>query len=122
MVREMQGTLAERVRAGGAGIPAFFTPTAYGTIIHKGGAPIKYKPGGKEVEIPSSPREERSFNGRGYVMEEAITGELVGFAGWGRTARYLFCSPQTRACLNCAQTPVALTQPIVRHRMQATLL
>jgi 3-oxoacid CoA-transferase len=69
-----QGTLAERVRAGGAGIPAFFTPTAYGTIIHTGGAPIKYKPGGKEVEIPSSPREERLHNGRGYILEEAITG------------------------------------------------
>lgn len=38
-----QGTLAERVRAGGAGIPAFFTPTGYGTIIHKGGSPIKFK-------------------------------------------------------------------------------
>jgi 3-oxoacid CoA-transferase len=70
-----QGTLAERVRAGGAGIPAFFTPTAYGTIIHTGGAPIKYRPGGKTVEIPSPPREARTFHGRGYVMEEAITGE-----------------------------------------------
>ena len=37
-----QGTLAERLRAGGAGIPAFFTPTAAGTVIHHGGFPIKY--------------------------------------------------------------------------------
>ena len=37
-----QGTLAEKIRAGGAGIPAFFTPTAFGTLIHEGGAPIKY--------------------------------------------------------------------------------
>ena len=37
-----QGTLAERIRAGGAGIPAFFTPTGYGTLIHEGGSPIKY--------------------------------------------------------------------------------
>uniref|UniRef100_A0A1I8FCC2 3-oxoacid CoA-transferase n=1 Tax=Macrostomum lignano TaxID=282301 RepID=A0A1I8FCC2_9PLAT len=37
-----QGTLAERIRAGGAGIPAFYTPTGYGTLIHEGGAPIKY--------------------------------------------------------------------------------
>ena len=36
-----QGTLAERVRAGGAGVPAFFTPTAYGTVIHEGGSPIR---------------------------------------------------------------------------------
>ena len=35
-----QGTLAERLRAGGAGIPAFYTPTAYGTIIQEGGFPI----------------------------------------------------------------------------------
>lgn len=38
----LQGTLAERCRAGGAGIPAFFTPTGYGTLIHEGGSPIKY--------------------------------------------------------------------------------
>lgn len=51
-----QGTLAERIRAAGAGIPAFFTPTAYGTLVHMGGAPIKYaKDGG--VEIYSEPRE-----------------------------------------------------------------
>ena len=36
-----QGTLAERIRAGGAGVPAFFTPTGVGTLIHHGGAPIK---------------------------------------------------------------------------------
>lgn len=47
-----QGTLAERIRAGGAGIPAFFTPTAYGTLVHEGGAPIKYKEDGS-VEIAS---------------------------------------------------------------------
>ena len=38
----VQGTLAERIRAGGAGVPAFYTPTAYGTLVHTGGAPIKY--------------------------------------------------------------------------------
>uniref|UniRef100_A0A7S3D1H7 Succinyl-CoA:3-ketoacid-coenzyme A transferase n=1 Tax=Palpitomonas bilix TaxID=652834 RepID=A0A7S3D1H7_9EUKA len=72
-----QGTLAERLRAAGAGIPAFFTPTAYGTVIQEGGFPIKYKPGGKEVEIASEPRETRVFNGRNYVMEEAIWGDFA---------------------------------------------
>ena len=38
----VQGTLAERIRAGGAGVPAFYTPTAYGTLVHTGEAPIKY--------------------------------------------------------------------------------
>jgi len=42
-----KGTLAERIRAGGAGIPAFYTPTGYGTLVHEGGVPIKYKEGGK---------------------------------------------------------------------------
>lgn len=48
-----QGTLAERVRAGGAGIPAFFTPTGYGTLIEEGGAPIKYTKDGKVNNIHS---------------------------------------------------------------------
>jgi len=42
----VQGTLAERIRAGGAGIPAFYTPTGYGTLIHKGGLVIKYNKDG----------------------------------------------------------------------------
>lgn len=42
-----QGTLAERIRAGGAGIPAFFTPTGFGTLIQEGGSPIKYTKDGK---------------------------------------------------------------------------
>ena len=63
----LKGTLAERIRAGGAGIPAFFTPTAFGTVIHKGGAPIKYnKDGG--VELVSSPREVRSLNNEQYTV------------------------------------------------------
>jgi hypothetical protein len=43
----LKGTLAERIRAGGAGIPAFYTPTGYGTLVHEGGVPIKYKKGGE---------------------------------------------------------------------------
>ena len=54
----LQGTLAERCRAGGAGIPAFYTATAYGTLIHEGGAPIKYSQDGK-IAIASEPREVR---------------------------------------------------------------
>jgi len=48
--------LAERIRAAGAGIPAFFTPTGYGTLIEEGGAPIKYNPEGS-VAIASEARE-----------------------------------------------------------------
>ena len=53
-----QGTLAERIRAGGAGVPAFFTPTAFGTLVHEGGSPIKYNKDGS-IQIKSDPREHR---------------------------------------------------------------
>ncbi|RUP50887.1 succinyl-coa:3-ketoacid CoA transferase [Jimgerdemannia flammicorona] len=76
-----QGTLAERVRAGGAGIPAFYTPTAFGTFVQTGDLPIKYSSDGK-VEIKSKPREVREFKGRNYVMEEAITGDFALVKAW----------------------------------------
>ncbi|BGP41010.1 hypothetical protein JCM10450v2_005021 [Rhodotorula kratochvilovae] len=77
-----QGTLAERCRAGGAGIPAFFTPSGYGTAVQTGEIPIRYKKGGKEVEIPGKAREVREFNGKGYIMEEAIKGDYALIKVW----------------------------------------
>lgn len=76
----LKGTLAERIRAGGAGIPAFFTPTAYGTLVHEGGAPIKYDKDGK-IEIASQKRDSQLFNGKPYIMEEAITGDYALIKG-----------------------------------------
>lgn len=76
-----QGTLAERLRAGGAGIPAFYTPTAYGTNIQEGGVPVKYNADGS-VAITSDAKEVREFNGRHYVMEEAITGDFSLVKAW----------------------------------------
>ena len=58
-----QGTFAERVRAGGAGIPAFFTPTGYGTIIAEG-------------------KETHEFNGKPYVMEQALRAEFALIKAW----------------------------------------
>lgn len=71
-----QGTLAERIRAGGAGIPAFFTHTGYGTLVHQGGLPIKYNKDGT-VAIASEERTERTFNGVSCIMEEAICGDFA---------------------------------------------
>ena len=83
-----QGTLAEKVRAGGAGIPAYYTPTAVGTVIEEGGFPIKYKDDGSgEVEIASKPRERRNFNGRDYIMEESITGDFSLVKAWKADTR-----------------------------------
>ncbi len=58
-----QGTLSERIRAGGAGIPAFFTPTGYGTVVAEG-------------------KETREFDGRAYVMERWIRGDFALIKAW----------------------------------------
>lgn len=58
-----QGTLAEKMRAGGAGIPAFYTATGYGTPVGEG-------------------KETREFNGRKYILEQAITGDFAIVKGW----------------------------------------
>lgn len=76
-----QGTIAERLRAAGAGVPAFYTPTGVSTFIETGEIPIRYKPvkeGQKpEVDIPGNKRETREFNGRKYNLEYAIDGEVA---------------------------------------------
>jgi len=58
-----QGTFAERIRAGGAGIPAFYTPTGYGTMVAEG-------------------KETREFEGRQYVMERGIRGDFAFIKAW----------------------------------------
>src|SRR5437764_1496185 len=58
-----QGTLAERLRAGGAGIPAFYTPTGVGTIVAEG-------------------KETREFDGRKYVMERALKADFALIKAW----------------------------------------
>ncbi|XP_026679196.1 succinyl-CoA:3-ketoacid-coenzyme A transferase, mitochondrial [Diaphorina citri] len=77
-----QGTLAERIRAGGAGIPAFFTATAFGTLVHEGEVPVKYTPGGGKVELASKGRYSQKFNGRDYILEEAIVGDFAVIKAW----------------------------------------
>jgi 3-oxoacid CoA-transferase subunit A len=71
-----QGTLAERLRAGGVGVPAFFTPAGVGTQVAEGGLPWRYAPDGS-VALASPAKEVREFTVAGttrpYVLEEAIT-------------------------------------------------
>ena len=69
------GTLAEKIRAAGAGIPGFWTTTGLGTIIEEGGFPIKYRKGGRGISILSEGKERRNFNGRDHIYEEAIRTE-----------------------------------------------
>jgi 3-oxoacid CoA-transferase subunit A len=71
-----QGTLAEKLRAGGAGIPAFYTPTGVGTPVSEGGLPWRYGPDG-DVVLASPVKEVRSFGGRECVLEESITTDFA---------------------------------------------
>jgi 3-oxoacid CoA-transferase subunit A len=66
-----QGTLAERLRAGGAGIPAFYTPAGVGTQVADGGLPWRYD-GIGGVALASPPKEVRVFDGVEYVLERGI--------------------------------------------------
>src|SRR6478672_5823684 len=71
-----QGTLAERLRAGGAGIPAFYTPAGVATPVSEGGIPWRYAPDGS-VAISSPRKETRVFGNRRYVLEEAIQADFA---------------------------------------------
>ncbi|KAF9466260.1 3-oxoacid CoA-transferase [Collybia nuda] len=79
-----QGTLAERIRAHAAGIPAFYTPTGASTAVEEGSIPLLYNPGGfsKGVAIPGIKKETKDFNGRRYVMETAIPGDVAFIRAW----------------------------------------
>ncbi|WP_405539332.1 CoA transferase subunit A [Streptomyces sp. NBC_00075] len=66
-----QGTLAERLRAGGCGIPAFFTPAGVGTQVAEGGLPWRYDAEGQPLVV-SPAKEVREFGGTAYVLEESI--------------------------------------------------
>ncbi|KAF9017233.1 nagb/rpia/CoA transferase-like protein, partial [Hymenopellis radicata] len=79
-----QGTLAERIRAHAAGIPAFYTPTGASTAVEDGAIAVRYKPGGMSagVEIPGIKKESCEINGRKYVLEPAIAGDVAFIREW----------------------------------------
>jgi 3-oxoacid CoA-transferase subunit A len=80
-----QGTLAERLRAGGSGVPAFYTATGVGTQVADGGLPWRYRPDGS-VAVASPPKETREFQVDGeprtYVLEEAIVTDFALVHAW----------------------------------------
>ncbi|KAH7480560.1 Succinyl-CoA:3-ketoacid coenzyme A transferase 1 [Fusarium oxysporum f. sp. matthiolae] len=71
-----QGTMAERCASGAAGIPAFYTPAAYGTVVQTGELPVRYNRDGS-VALMSRPRETREFHGKKYILEEAIFADVA---------------------------------------------
>jgi 3-oxoacid CoA-transferase subunit A len=71
-----QGTLAERLRAGGSGIPAFYTPAGAGTLVADGGLPWRHGPDGS-VQAASPPKEQRRFGDIDYVLEYGIVTDFA---------------------------------------------
>ncbi|RZS45067.1 3-oxoacid CoA-transferase subunit A [Herbihabitans rhizosphaerae] len=76
-----QGTLAERLRAGGSGIPAFYTRTGVGTQVADGGLPWRYDDAGN-VTVASPKKEVRDFDGLDYVLEKAIVCDFGLVRAW----------------------------------------
>jgi 3-oxoacid CoA-transferase subunit A len=95
-----QGTLAERIRAGGAGIPAFYTRTGYGTVVAEG-------------------KETRQFNGDNYVMETGLIANLSIVKAWkGDTAGNLIYRKTARNFNPMMATAGKLTVAEVEHLVQ----
>jgi len=76
-----QGSIAERLRAAGAGIPAFYTRTGVGTLIQHGGVPMRYEKDGS-IALLSQPRHVGTFDGMEYIMETALRGDLSLVKAW----------------------------------------
>ncbi|HKS02478.1 MAG TPA: CoA transferase subunit A, partial [Arthrobacter sp.] len=80
-----QGTLAERMRAGGSGIPGFYTATGVGTQVAEGGLPWKYDTEGNVI-VSSPPKETKVFataeGDKEYVLEEAIVADFGLVRAW----------------------------------------
>src|SRR5208337_3345718 len=95
-----QGTLAERIRAGGAGIPAFFTATGYGTIIAEG-------------------KETREIDGRGYVLERALIADLAIIHAWKADTEGNLVFRKTARNFNAPMATAAKTTVVqVEHLVQ----
>ena len=99
-----QGTLAERIRAGGAGIPAFFTPTGLGTLVAEG-------------------KETRTFDGREYVMERWLKADYALVKAWkGDTHGNLVYRKTARNFNPMMATAAAITIAEVEHLVEPGIL
>lgn len=76
-----QGTLAERCAAGGKGIPAFYTPAAFGTVVQTGELPLLNNADGTPKAY-SYPKDVKVFDGKPYLMEESIKGDYAFVKAW----------------------------------------
>ncbi len=76
------GTLAERARSGGFGIPAYYSPVGVGTFHEEGGVPTKYAKDGKTVLAVNLAKEKRQFRGREYLLEKTFLGDYALVKAW----------------------------------------
>jgi 3-oxoacid CoA-transferase subunit A len=112
-----QGTLSERLRAAGCGIPAFYTPAGVGTLVADGGIPWRYGPDG-QVTVASPPKEVREFDGSAYVLEQWLrTDFALVRASRGDTAGNLCFDKASRnfnpLCAMAARVSVAEVEELV---------
>lgn len=112
-----QGTLAERLRAGGAGIPGFYTPAGVGTQVADGGIPWRYDEHGN-VALSSPKKEVREFNGHRYVLEYAIRTQFaLVHARYGDTHGNLIYEKSAAnfnpLCASAGQVTIAQVEELV---------
>ncbi|MBW4078870.1 MAG: CoA transferase subunit A, partial [Acidobacteria bacterium] len=112
-----QGTLAERLRAGGAGIPGFYTPAGVGTQVADGGIPWRYDKHGN-VALSSPKKEVREFNGHRYVLEYAIRTQFaLVHARYGDTHGNLIYEKSAAnfnpLCASAGQVTIAQVEELV---------
>jgi len=74
--------LAEKIRAGGAGIPGFYTGTGVGTWVEEGGMPLIFQKGGKEIAKKSLPKKRKNINGRDLILEESLFADFAIVKAW----------------------------------------
>lgn len=85
-----QGTLAERIACGGKGVPGFYTATGAGTFVETGQIPRKFFPRSKDdkkgspsrVQLAGIPKDVKVFDGKRYLLEEAIKGDVAILRAW----------------------------------------
>ena len=77
-----QGTIAEKIRSGGAGVPAFYTATGVGTLLETGGFPIKLAKNGQGVVLEGKKKKSEVFHGRRYLREESIFADVAIIKAW----------------------------------------
>lgn len=112
-----QGTLAEKMRAAGAGIPAFFTRAGLGTVVQKGGFPTAFNTD-RTPKTVTQPKESRFYNGEEFILEESITCDFGLVKAWkgDKNGNLIFRATARNfnpECGKCAKVCIAEVEELV---------